>query len=184
MKEPSSQPPHPAEQPPAQPSARSIPWARLGAESLTIVASILLAFAIDAWWDGRQAAAREADVLRALAVEVAANQVDLWSDVQDNEAALSLIDRFLRSDPDDLAGLSADSVASWTGAMFGYRTFEPRSRCRRCPLYPTTAVQLGSEPSSGSTASWTRRRRPGRILSKHTNSWGCPSGTCPKPALT
>lgn len=34
-------------------TTRSIPWARLVAEGLTILTSILLAFAIDAWWDGR-----------------------------------------------------------------------------------------------------------------------------------
>ncbi|MGI9223284.1 MAG: hypothetical protein ACR2QX_02315 [Woeseiaceae bacterium] len=43
-----------------------IPWIRIGAESAAIVASILLAFAIDAWWDERVAAEREQEILKTL----------------------------------------------------------------------------------------------------------------------
>jgi hypothetical protein len=38
------------------PSSRRISWRRLAVEGLAVVASILIAFAIDAWWDGRQEA--------------------------------------------------------------------------------------------------------------------------------
>jgi hypothetical protein len=31
-----------------------IPWTRIAVESIAIVASILVAFAIDAWWEERQ----------------------------------------------------------------------------------------------------------------------------------
>lgn len=34
-------------------TASRIPWIRIGAESVAIIASILLAFAIDAWWEQR-----------------------------------------------------------------------------------------------------------------------------------
>jgi hypothetical protein len=34
-------------------SARNVPWFRIAAEGAVVVASILLAFAIDAWWDER-----------------------------------------------------------------------------------------------------------------------------------
>jgi hypothetical protein len=43
-----------------------IQWRRLLAESVAVVLSILLAFAIDAWWDGRQEAGREQDLLAGL----------------------------------------------------------------------------------------------------------------------
>jgi len=36
------------------PETEKIPWKRLVLEATAIVASILLAFAIDAWWDERQ----------------------------------------------------------------------------------------------------------------------------------
>jgi len=44
---------------------------RVAAEGLVIVTSILLAFAIDAWWDRRGEAARERDALAALAEDFA-----------------------------------------------------------------------------------------------------------------
>ena len=45
---------------------RSIPWPRILAEGTIIVVSILLAFWIDAWWEGRQAKAAEEVVLQTL----------------------------------------------------------------------------------------------------------------------
>jgi hypothetical protein len=49
--------------------ARRLPWRRIIAEGLAIVASILLAFAIDAWW-GRvnQASAEQALLVRGTAI--------------------------------------------------------------------------------------------------------------------
>ena len=51
---------------PSQPRSR---WSRLLLESIAIVLSILLAFAIDAGWDERQDRRAEAEILRALSVE-------------------------------------------------------------------------------------------------------------------
>lgn len=46
--------------------SRSIPWPRIIAEGTIILVSILLAFWIDAWWDGRQAKTAEEVVLQTL----------------------------------------------------------------------------------------------------------------------
>jgi len=46
-----------------------IPWKRLFLEATAIVASILLAFAIDAWWDDRQIRQFEQETLRGLQAE-------------------------------------------------------------------------------------------------------------------
>ena len=43
-----------------------VPWLRIGAESVAIVGSILLAFAIDAWWDTRVERAEEQAHIEAL----------------------------------------------------------------------------------------------------------------------
>jgi hypothetical protein len=48
------------------PNKTAIQWGRLGAEGAAIVASILLAFAIDAWWESRQNRADEIAALDAL----------------------------------------------------------------------------------------------------------------------
>jgi len=52
-------------------SDRMIPWVRLGAEAVLIVASILVAFAIDAWWDTRSDRMEEKALLGALAQDFA-----------------------------------------------------------------------------------------------------------------
>jgi len=45
---------------------QKIPWQRISVEAAAIVASILLAFAIDAWWDNRQERQGVRDILFAL----------------------------------------------------------------------------------------------------------------------
>ena len=52
-----------------------IPWLRVFVEGVVIVGSILLAFGIDAWWEGRQEREREATYLSALVAEVERNRV-------------------------------------------------------------------------------------------------------------
>jgi hypothetical protein len=54
-----------------------IPWRRLAAESVAIVASILLAFAIDAWWDGQRDLDREQDLMVDLLADFRASRADL-----------------------------------------------------------------------------------------------------------
>ena len=46
--------------------SQEIPWKRLFVEATAIVASILIAFAIDAWWQDRTEHIVEAQYLRAL----------------------------------------------------------------------------------------------------------------------
>jgi hypothetical protein len=56
-----------------KPSRQAVPWLRIGAEGSAIVLSILLAFAIDAWWQGRQDDRDEYLVLEDLSQELAEN---------------------------------------------------------------------------------------------------------------
>jgi len=48
---------------------QTVPWLRIGAESVAIVGSILLAFAIDAFWDSRVERAEEQAYLATLQVQ-------------------------------------------------------------------------------------------------------------------
>lgn len=50
-------------------SSSNIAWGRLLADSTAIVMSILLAFAIDAWWADRQDRVEETRILEALEAE-------------------------------------------------------------------------------------------------------------------
>jgi len=47
-------------------NSQKIPWNRISVEAAAIVASILLAFAIDAWWEDAQSERQEAQILDAL----------------------------------------------------------------------------------------------------------------------
>ena len=49
---------------------QSIPWKRIVVEALAIIASILLAFAIDAWWDDRRDRIAEQNYLGSLRQEI------------------------------------------------------------------------------------------------------------------
>jgi hypothetical protein len=55
-------------------NSSAIPWKRISVEALAIVCSILLAFAIDAWWEDRNEAALEQRLLVALAAEFEKNR--------------------------------------------------------------------------------------------------------------
>ena len=54
---------------------RKIPWPRIAVEGVAIVASILLAFSIDAWWGDRQQREAEQVVLQALLDDLQVKQV-------------------------------------------------------------------------------------------------------------
>ncbi len=51
------------------PTANNIPWKRLTVEAVAIIVSILMAFAIDAWWDERQTRNEEQQILHGLKEE-------------------------------------------------------------------------------------------------------------------
>ena len=52
---------------------RQVPWLRVFVEGVVIVESILMAFGIEAWWDGQQLRRDEAQALGDLHTEFAAN---------------------------------------------------------------------------------------------------------------
>lgn len=64
-----------------------IPWLRIGTESIAIVGSILLAFAIDAWWDERQERTLESEYLAAIIDEIDQN-IDVSGDRAGNRRIL------------------------------------------------------------------------------------------------
>ena len=80
------------------PTARSrVPWLRIGAESVAIIASILIAFGIDAWWGYQQDRGAERAVLADLEEEfqrvvgsVARRTERFESQTQDMEWLLNL----------------------------------------------------------------------------------------------
>jgi hypothetical protein len=77
-------------------SDRKVPWARIGVEGLAIVASILLAFSIDAWWGERQQQDAERAMLQALLDDLRAKQVLLADMNRFNSAIVASAETLLR----------------------------------------------------------------------------------------
>ena len=93
---------------------------RLLVEALAIVASILAAFAIDAWWDGRQNLAEEVELLVGLTEEFEENARRIDEMVDRSERGRANLQRFLASTPDEIADLALE--------LSMYSTYEPLIR--------------------------------------------------------
>ena len=70
-------------------------WARLLAEAVAIVTSILLAFAIDAWWSERQARQEEAEAIAGLRVEFTANVMAIDAVADHHRHSIEAMERLL-----------------------------------------------------------------------------------------
>lgn len=88
---------------------RNVPWPYIFGEGAIIVVSILLAFSIDAWWDGRKERLEEREILRGLEVEFVdlAERLDYWA--QYNRTGMSLIEQFLSK---SVADMKLDAIES------------------------------------------------------------------------
>ena len=106
---------------------QKISWKRLFVEGAAIVASILLAFAIDAWWQDRQDRAEELRLLRALKAEFQLNAQGLPSFVRSHTivaaSAGALIEGLRKADQDRLAVVRDSDVLQVTV----HGSFDPSS---------------------------------------------------------
>lgn len=94
-------------------------------EAAIILASVLLAFSIDAWWDERQARRLQEAVISAVALEAAANSAELQLAVDGTVDRLARIDRFLGLTGDSGQRVPADSIISIMLALPQAETFDP-----------------------------------------------------------
>lgn len=80
-----------------------IRWKNLIAESIAVVASILVAFAIDAWWDGRQEAKELFQTLWGLDSELAEAQQTASQNVERLTVEMEILELFLDGEPRELS---------------------------------------------------------------------------------
>lgn len=83
---------------------RNIPWPRVFAETAIIVASILIAFSVDAWWSDRQEAIEE----RAILISLRTEAVELAKDIAFNRSYAEAI----QSSTTKLANFSLEGATS------------------------------------------------------------------------
>lgn len=95
-----------------------IPWSRLVVESIAVILSILAAFAIDAWWERRQAAGLEQELLTTLETSFDENRRLAHEVMQEAIRQHLLLSRFVDLTPAEAAAIPADSVYHYLRALW------------------------------------------------------------------
>lgn len=131
---------------------RTSGWGRF-TEAVTIVGSILLAFAIDAWWQRQGEVRVEREMISAMGAEVELNRMSLLPVIEEHEAILDRIDRFMRSSPEALATTPEDSVLPMVAALPNGNAFNPVLETSRTLAEATVLTPSGVEARSMASAS-------------------------------
>jgi len=100
-------------------------WKRVVAEAGIIVFSILLAFAVDRWWEGYQEAKRRALLLEDLQAELVQNRDRLESVLARQRLRVDRLDRLLKEVTPEAVGLGDDSIAALQNQVFYQINYSP-----------------------------------------------------------
>jgi len=135
---------------------QGLPWRRLIVESLAVVLSILLAFSIDAWWDGHKERLRERDLLLGLLEDFEASRAGL-------EARLALARRMAHGTHqllelvDNGAASSAMEVPdSLILAVLGGPTYEPDTNTLDAAVASGEIDLISDQELRAELATWRR----------------------------
>ena len=90
------------------PNANNIQWKRLSVEAAAIVASILLAFAIDAWWDDFQQRRQTQTLLTELEVAFSENVRLIEENIELVNRFQEILRHFITVEPDGAAQISPE----------------------------------------------------------------------------
>ena len=140
----------------SQENRASKPWRRWAAEVVAIVGSILLAFAIDAWWDDLQLRRDEATAIRQLRDEFLSNSEAIRAAQQSHRRAEVAFDAMLRiiREKGDPAGsyVVPDSVlfelGSWT-------TLDPATGVLEALVSSGRILLIGDSDLRAELTSWS-----------------------------
>lgn len=106
-------------------SRQPIPWTRVTAEGVVIVGSILLAFGIDAAWDGMQERSEETRLLASLAEDFRTSRLEAESVISHYEETDRLLSRLQSLSDAELRSDAPDSITAMVNALASPRTFDP-----------------------------------------------------------
>lgn len=101
-----------------------IPWKRIAVEATAIVASILLAFTIDAWWDDRKERVEEREILESLQVEFEANRDGVAAVLRVHDEALRYAAQLMSLTEIEVLALSETDVERHVRYFAYPRTFD------------------------------------------------------------
>jgi len=94
-------------------------------EAAAVVAAILIAFAIDAWWEARGVAGDTEEALVSLEAELRENRELINTAIQDDAHFVSTIDAMLKLEPAEVQEISEDSVTQLLRVLSQGTTFNP-----------------------------------------------------------
>ena len=103
-------------------SGQPVDWTRLGVEAVVIVVSILLAFAIDAWWDQQREVRDAKDQVARVVSELRANVALLQAQDQSLEYTTRAAREFLAVMGPDVGPVSIQDFGSNTFRIYGVST--------------------------------------------------------------
>ena len=102
-----------------------VPWKRIAVQATAIVISILLAFAIDAWWAESLERELEHRTLEALRSDLEATNEELDRLLRGVAAARENFSRFQSASPDELIEFDADEVRLTMVSLVTPASFNP-----------------------------------------------------------
>lgn len=133
---------------------RHISWSRIAAESVAIIASILLAFAIDAWWEERGERKLETALLADLQSDFRASQAHLEAWLAGNRRTLEdntlFVDRVRASQPDG----RFNAELGWVVSVIGVPTYDPTDATFRAALASGRLELLSDYRLRSALATW------------------------------
>lgn len=106
------------------PNSHDISWKRTAVEAAAIVASILLAFAIDAWWNERLERAEEREVMQSLYVEFEANRDEAAAVISFHNRVTQPVVMLMELRQDETLALPAEAVEEFISSLGNPRTFD------------------------------------------------------------
>jgi len=109
-------------------SSSQIPWKRISAESIAIIASILLAFSIDTWWENRKEGNLEALYLSELREDFEISRTRLESQIDLLEQTISDLRRLQDEALLESPTLSVDDLNRKFTNILQMPTFFPANR--------------------------------------------------------
>ncbi len=119
-------------------------------EGVVIVASILLAFGIDAAWEEREEYIIEQEVLKSILVDMEANSELIAGYVAVTDSSIARSADFLNAAPEDLARRSSESAGTSLQALFVESTLQPVYGS----LSPTNLTLVRDLPLRNELSSW------------------------------
>ncbi len=127
-------------------------WKRILVESAAVIASILLAFGIDATWDAWRERGTEREVMSALHQEMLSNREQLEGVIRLNDEAAEHFTTFLSMSPNEIASTTGDRW--FVDALWAHYTFDPEVGALDLFLERDVSANEGARMARRAAVNW------------------------------